>query len=221
MKDGDFIRIDYVGRIKGTGEIFDSTEESVAKEKGIYDPRIPYRPLPVIVGGKFVIEGLENELKKMKVGERKKITIRPEHAFGMRDPKLIRIIPLSEFQKRHVSPRPGMTISVDRLMGRIVSVSGGRVKVDFNHPLAGKELEYEVEIKEKISDKKEKVKAIMEFFLKELPEDDAIFIKDDSVEIRSKPEKSIPSVLRQNIAKTLFEWVNDVKTVKFIEEYVK
>jgi len=68
MEKGDFIRIDYVGRIKDTREIFDLTNEEVAKNEKIFNPDVKYKPVPIIVGEKFVIKGLDEELLKMSVG---------------------------------------------------------------------------------------------------------------------------------------------------------
>ena len=167
MKEGDFIRIDYVGRITESKEIFDLTIEDVAKKEKIFKPEINYGPIPVIIGAGIVVGGLENELKKMKVGDKKKIVVKPDDAFGERKSEFIKLVPISEFKKQNIEPYPGMSVNISRLRGRVISVSGGRVRVDFNHPLAGKTLEYDLEIKEKIINKKEKIKAILEFFLKE------------------------------------------------------
>ena len=66
MKEGDFVRIDYVGRIKGSGEIFDLTKEDVARKNGIYNPNMNYKPVPIIIGARMVIKGLEDALKRAK-----------------------------------------------------------------------------------------------------------------------------------------------------------
>ncbi|MCS7123542.1 MAG: FKBP-type peptidyl-prolyl cis-trans isomerase, partial [Candidatus Aenigmarchaeota archaeon] len=71
MNTGDFVYIDYVGRIKDTGEIFDLTKEDLAKKEGIYKPEIKYKPIPIIVDAKFILSGLNKALKEMKVGEKR------------------------------------------------------------------------------------------------------------------------------------------------------
>lgn len=217
MKEGDFIRIDYVGKISESGEIFDLTKESIAKEKDIYNPNLSYKPIPIIVGANFVVKGLERKLKEMKVGERKKITVKPEEAFGKRSPKLIRLMPLSEFKRQKTDPYPGMIVTINNIHGRVFSVTGGRVRVDFNHPLSGKTLEYDVEIKAKITSKIGKIKAILEFFLK-AGEDLDVSFKNEIVEIKTR-KGDIPKKVKKTIADTILKWIRNIKKIRFIQEF--
>jgi len=219
MKEGDFIRIDYVGRISESNEIFDLTKESVAKDKGIYNPNFKYGPVPVILGSHHIVKGLENALMKMKIGQKKKITVKPEDALGERNPELIRLVSLSEFKKRDIDPFPGMPIVQNNMRGRILSVSGGRVKVDFNHPLAGKVLEYEVEIKERITGVKEKIIAILELFLKFEKDEINVKIDKENLEIKIGEKKDVPKTIKKVIADNITKWIKTIKKVKFIEEF--
>lgn len=216
MKEGSFILLDFVGRIKETGEIFDLTMENVARENNIYNPEFVYKPVPVIVGSHFIIKGIEEELKKMEVGEKKKIIVNPEDAFGNRSEKLIRLIPITEFKKQNIDPYPGMTITMNNLRGKILSVSGGRVRVDFNHPLAGKELEYEIEIKQEITETEEKVKAIIELFVK-TKEKIEVEIKENTIDI--KTNAIISKEVKQEIFDTIKKWINGITKVRFIDEF--
>lgn len=216
MNEGDFILLDFVGKIKETGEIFDLTIENVAKEKNIYDPDFVYKPVPVIIGSHFIIKGVEDELKKMKVGEKKKIVLKPENGFGERSEKLIRLVPINEFRKQDIDPFPGMPINMNNLRGRVLSVSGGRVRVDFNHPLAGKELEYELEIKQEITKIDEKIKAIVELFVK-TKEKIEVEIKENTADIMTKA--SIPKEIKQEIFEMIKKWITDISKVRFIEVF--
>lgn len=163
MKKGDFIRIDYLGRVKDTGEIFDLTMEETAKKENVYSPGIKYGPVPVIVGEGFVLSGLDDEIAKMHEGEKKTVQLEPEKAFGQRKAEMVKVMPLSAFRKQKIDPVPGLVVDMSGLKGRIQSVSSGRVRVDFNNPLAGKTIEYEVEIKEVITKPEEKIKAVFEY----------------------------------------------------------
>jgi len=217
MEEGSFIRIDYVGKIIESGEIFDLTKEDVAKKENIFNPEVNYGPVPIIIGAEVVVKGLENELKKMNVGDKKKIIVKPEDAFGERKVEFIKLVPMSEFKKQNIDPYPGMPVTISRLRGRIISVSGGRVRVDFNHPLAGKSLEYDVEIKEEITEQKEKIKAILEFFLKK--KDNDVLIENETAKIKVKEE--ISSMTKKTIANMIMKWVKNIKKIQFIEEFTQ
>jgi FKBP-type peptidyl-prolyl cis-trans isomerase 2 len=216
MKEGDFVLVDFVGRVKESGEIFDLTIESVAKENGIYDPNFSYKPVPVIIGSHMIIKGVEEALASMEVNEKKKITVKPEDGFGNRSEKLIRLIPISEFKKQDIDPFPGMPITMNGLHGRVLAISGGRVKVDFNHVLAGKELEYELEIKKLIESSEEKVQAVYNIFVK-TKHDPKVAFSDGAVEIHLKDD--LPREIKKDIAETIKKWVKEVKKIRFVEEF--
>ena len=163
----DVIRLHYTGRIKETGEIFDTTYEDVAKEAGIYSEKGIYGPVPIAVGAGHVIKGLDEALEGLEVGKKCTIEVPPEKAFGRRDPKLIKTFTIGQFRRQGIHPFPGLDVEIEtesgkKLKGRVMSVSSGRVRVDFNHPYAGKTVVYEVEVLEKIDDPIEKVKALIE-----------------------------------------------------------
>ncbi len=170
VEKGDVIRLRYTGKIKETGEIFDTTEEEVAKKAGIYKENGVYGPVPIAVGAGHVIKGLDEALEGLEVGKKYEIEIPPEKGFGKRDRKLIKTFTLGQFRRQGIIPFPGMPVEIEtesgkKLKGRVLTVSGGRVRVDFNHPYAGRHLIYEVEVVEKIEDPIEKVKAMIELRL--------------------------------------------------------
>jgi FKBP-type peptidyl-prolyl cis-trans isomerase 2 len=170
VQKGDVVRLKYTGRIKETGEIFDTTEEEIAKQAGIYKENGVYGPVPIAVGAGHVIQGLDEQLEGLEVGKKYEIEVPPEKGFGKRDPKLIKTFTLGQFRRQGLIPFPGMPVEIEtesgrKLRGRVLTVSGGRVRVDFNHPYAGKHLVYEVEIVERIEDPIEKVKALIELRL--------------------------------------------------------
>jgi len=159
---GDFVRIGYTARQGSTGAVFDTTDEAMAKEANIYSEKYAYGPALVVVGKGMVVKGLDDALVGMGVGEEKKVELQPEKAFGLRNPKLVRVLPLSEFRKRDVSPYPGMVVDLDGTAALVRSVTSGRVMVDLNHTLAGEKISYEVKIAEKISATDAKVRALLE-----------------------------------------------------------
>ena len=81
-------------------------------------------------------------------------SINAEDAFGKKDAKMIQLIPMSKFRQQKIQPIPGLQLNIDGSFG-VVTVSGGRCLVDFNHPLAGKDLVYDVKINKIVEDDKE------------------------------------------------------------------
>jgi len=185
----------------------------------VFTPEVKYGSVPIIIGANLVVKGLENALKEMKIGDKKKITVKPEDAFGERKTEFIKLVPIAEFKKQGMTPYPGMLVNINRLRGRVLSVSGGRVRVDFNHPLAGKELECDVEIKEQINDSVEKVKAVMENYLKDV-KDVEISIQNEIVEIKIKNEDA-PRMIKKTVSDTIIKWIEGIKKIQFIEEFAQ
>ena len=163
MQNGDFVKVSYIGRLE-SGEIFDLTDETEAKKNNIYNPNYRYGALPVIVGAGFVIPGLDKALMSMQPGEKKKVTVTPDEGFGQRDPKMVRVVPQNVFKERNVEPQQGMVVDFSGVKGRIQSVSGGRITVDFNNPMAGKTLEYDLEVVEKIDVAEQQIHAVLDYF---------------------------------------------------------
>lgn len=214
MKVGDFVEVDYVGMVKESGEVFDLTKEEIAKKEGVYSPKFSYKPVVLIVGSDFIIKGLDEALRNMNVGEKKKIDIPPPKAFGDRRGDLIKIIPLVKFKEQNIDPSPGNIVNIGTLRGRILSVDGGRVKVDFNHPLAGKTLEYEIEIKSLVKEKSEKVKSVVKYFTG--VEEVDVVCKNKEVEINIKKDVDMVRPAKRMISDAIIKWC-DVNKVKFIE----
>ncbi len=146
VEKGDVVEIKLVGRVKD-GEVFEKTAE---------------KPAVVIVGKKRLIQGLEEALLGMNEGDKKTVEIPPEKAYGPRNPELVKIIPMSAFKKSGINPAPGVVVTIDGYPARVLSVSGGRVRVDFNHELAGKTLVFDVEVVKVHKDDEAKVKALIE-----------------------------------------------------------
>ncbi|WEL19150.1 FKBP-type peptidyl-prolyl cis-trans isomerase [Candidatus Nanohalococcus occultus] len=153
MKEGELVLIGYTGRAEG--EIFDTTDEDVAKENSIDREDAELKPVPVLIGREYIIEGLEEKLYDMEVGDKQEVTVPAEKGYGKRSSDNIATYPEKEFQKQGVEVRPGEELMIGQRRGKVVSKGSGRVRIDFNHPLAGKELEYDLEVLEKVEDDKE------------------------------------------------------------------
>jgi len=107
-------------------------------------------PLTYTHGGNQIIPGLEKALEGMKVGEKKSVTVAPEEAYGVVDPKAHREIPRASIGT-DMEPQVGMALQArgpngDSRMFMITEVTDTAVVIDMNHPLAGKTLSFDVEI---------------------------------------------------------------------------
>ncbi|MCK5177754.1 MAG: FKBP-type peptidyl-prolyl cis-trans isomerase, partial [Candidatus Aenigmarchaeota archaeon] len=202
MKKNDFIEIDYTAKIKNTGEVFDLTSEKKAKELNIYNSKYSYHPIIIILGQGFILKSLEDKVFKIDekdIGKEFTFAFKPEEAFGPREPKLIRTFPSSFFKAKEMTPVVGQTIDLEdkngkKMTGKIMSVSAGRIRVDFNQVLAGKEIEYDFIIKRKITDEKEKINALQEFFFKQKFEFE---IKDKKVIFKKQEIKPLIEMMKQ------------------------
>src|SRR4030042_1556288 len=200
MKKDDFVKVDYTGKIKESGKIFDTTLEDVAKKEDVFNPKVKYGPVLVIVGHSKIVKGLDEEIIEMEVGQKKEVALEPEKAFGKRDPNMMKLVPLSEFKKQDITPYPGMMLNMEGLSARVISVNSGRVRLDFNHPLAGKELVYELEIKEKLEKDEEKVRAVCDYYGCEAEE---VKIEKEGLEIVLKND--VPVNAKQMITNDIFD----------------
>ena len=168
LKNNDFIELDFIGKIKETGEIFDTTIEEEAKKAGLLkdanNENRKFEPLRICIGQGMVVKGLDRELADKETERDYEIELKPEDAFGKRDSKLVRIMPLSAFRQRGVEPAAGMMLALDNFLVKISAVTSGRVVADFNNPLSGKHIIYKFRIKRKIDDAKEKVEILSGLF---------------------------------------------------------
>ena len=162
LKEKDFIEIEFVAKIK-EGGIFDT---NIKEELKKLNPKAEAKPFVFCLGEGMFLKGVDDFLIDKDVGEYE-IELKPDDAFGKRDSKLVYMMPIKVFHEQQVNPVPGYTFNFDGRVGKVLTVSGGRVMVDFNNPLAGKEIIYKVKILKKIDNINEKIKAINDFFFRQ------------------------------------------------------
>lgn len=159
VREGDFVLVDYIIKVKETGELVDTTLEE--EGKNFFEAGKVYEPRLVIPGRGFLLKAIEDELVGMEAHQEKVFDIPPEKAFGPRDPSKVKVIPLRRLRDVEGPIAPGTRITVDGREGIIRSVESGRVQVDFNPYLAGKHLECRVKVVKIIEDDLEKIKALI------------------------------------------------------------
>ncbi len=232
-EEGDFILVKITAKTH-KGKIFQVSSVEDAKKAGIYDEKREhlYTPEFVIVGKPgFLNEGLTETITQMNYFEKKSVRIPPTKAFGKRDPKRIERIGITKFKKLNEGKNPEIGqdfTKKDGQKGTVIRVSQGKVIIDYNHPLAGQSVDYNLEIIDKIEDFGDKI----EYFMinKGIPKEHVKEFKINYNIEHKSIEFTIPKTfLFQNLTYVKFALAMDLQThmsdeiddVKFIEIYEK
>ncbi|MDP7244089.1 MAG: peptidylprolyl isomerase [Flavobacteriales bacterium] len=210
IKKHDFVEIEYTGKLKEENIVFDTTDEKIAKENKLHNH--DYCPVIICIGEQQILKGIDKNIEGKEIGKEYDFEIKPEDAFGKKDAKLIQLIPTSKFKQQKIQPMPGMQLNIDGVVGTVKIASGGRTLVDFNHPLAGKELSYKIKINKKITDDKEKLKGYLKLSLG--TKDFETEINNSNAKISLKNE--IPEEVKEKLSKKITELIPNIKKAEFI-----
>ncbi|QLG62404.1 FKBP-type peptidyl-prolyl cis-trans isomerase [Halorarum salinum] len=178
----DFVTLEYTVRTVTAedgdeGQVVDTTRRDVAEEAGIDDDEYDFSPRTVVVGEGHVFASVDEDLIGREVGDSNTVTVPADEAFGEFDPEDVRTVSVEKIPED--DRYPGAQVTVDGEQGYLETVIGGRARVDFNHPLAGDDLEYEYEILEIVEDREEQAASLIGMYLQETPE---VRIETETVE---------------------------------------
>lgn len=223
FQNGDFLVIEYTGKVKETGEVFDTTNEEIAKKANFYKAGETYEPKLVVVGEGWILKPLDESLLAMEMDKPSSIEIPPEKAFGERDPNKIRRVPLRNLVNKGIELRVGKLVEFDNKFAVIRAIGAGRVLLDFNPPLAGKTLVYEVNINKHLKNDEEKVIEIIHRRIPVVEKEKFKFvIKDDNITIKV-PEEAFYlegiQVAKRGIALDLQKFFQKLSMINFNEIY--
>ena len=123
--------VHYTGTFPDSGEEFDSSREG--------------DPITFLVGHKGMIPGFEREVMGAVVGDTRSFTLEPEDAYGEPSEEMVQEVPRDMFPA-DMPLDLGMMLMSDAGPFRIVAVTDNTVRCDFNHPMAGKTLHFEIEV---------------------------------------------------------------------------
>ena len=134
VQDGVVVSMEYT--LKIDGEQIDSSEG--------------HGPLQFLAGHGNIVAGLESEMKGMKVGDSKNVVVGPADGYGEYDEKAFLDVPSSQFPA-DMKVEQGMELTVRDDSGqaryaRVENIEGETVRLNFNHPLAGDELHFDVKV---------------------------------------------------------------------------
>ncbi len=210
----DFVELEYTGKLTN-GTIFDTTNEQVAHNSNLPHHHGSLHSPIVCVGERQVLLGLDQDLEGKEVGKEYTVVLPPELAFGKRDIKNLRIIPMGTFKEHKVQPQPGLQVDVDGERGIVTSIAGGRVVVNFNNPLAGKEIVYTYTVKRKITDAGEKIKAFISSMLGQPSDTVSVAVHDEKAVV------TLPLQMPQQFTDMLGKKLTEINVVKAVEFVIK
>ena len=222
MNDGDFIKVDYEMRVGDDKKLVSTSKEQLAKENDIYDDKHSYHPTVIIVGTDQVFKKINESFKTHSEGSEDEVTMTPDESYGARDPKNIKVHSYIEFKRQNIDPVPGQEVLINHRRGKVLSVTPGRVLVDYNHAYAGKTVYYKYTILEKISDDKGKVLALISMNYPVNEDKFNVSVEGDSIKIEIPEETKFDPVW----VEAKFHLVNDMrkylpgKTVQLVETYL-
>jgi len=223
MKEGDIIQLEYEGWIAGSDELFDTSKAELAQEEDIFEEERTYGPMYTVVGTGRLIKGLDEHLLEAEVDKEYDLEIAPEDAYGERDTKNVETHSMRELARLKIEPEIGRTVNIRNKTGWISGIFAGRVRIDYNHKLAGKTLRYKYKIVGRPEEPAEVIKAIIAMN----------YGREDEFEIDIEGEDSVavtlPDVCKYDPNWTLakLRLVNDMReianitTVTMREVYVK
>ncbi len=216
------VYIDYVAKVKDTGEVLEVTREEDAKSLSVHDASTKYRPRLVSVGDGWVMKGLDESLLKAGVGEKLTVEITPEKGFGERDPAKVRLIPLRKFGDDASKLRVGEQVEVDNRVGIVRFIGSGRVQMDFNHRLAGKSLTYDLHLLKTVTEPADMIRALV---LRRVPTDEEkvkVDVKGGVASVELPQEVFFADGLqytKRAVSDEIFKHAKGVGKVTFIESF--
>ncbi|MCW1292431.1 MAG: hypothetical protein QXX36_00825 [Candidatus Rehaiarchaeum fermentans] len=150
ISDGSFLLLSFSIKDKDSSELL-SESKSVLYIKGY---------------SKFLPKKVEEELVKSDSNEIE-VYLNKEDGFGERDPELIKTFPISAFDIRGSLGKGdyvALEIEGKSVLGKVIYIGSGRLMIDLNNPLAGRNLIYKIKIEKNITDENEKIKALEDHF---------------------------------------------------------
>jgi FKBP-type peptidyl-prolyl cis-trans isomerase SlyD len=177
LQDGDFVELEYTARTVDGGTLVDTTHAEVAEEEGVDDQGREFQPRTIILGEGHIFETVEEDVIGREVGESATIVVPGDEAFGEYDPDQVRTVSAEKIDED--DRYPGAQVQIDGEQGYVETVIGGRARVDFNHPLAGEDIEYDYEISALVEDRLERAKGLFRMYL---DQDLEMWIETEEVE---------------------------------------
>jgi peptidylprolyl isomerase len=223
LQKGDFILIDYTAKVKETNEVFDTTNEEISRKEHLYKEGEVYEPKLIVIGEGWMLKPLDEAFTTMEPTKPATVEIPPDKAFGPRDAGKVRRVPLKQLIAKDLNPTIGARIEYSGKMATVRSIGAGRVLLDFNPPLAGKTLAYEVTVQKKLEAKEEKIAALIH---RRIPIAEAdkfkLTLQENTLTI-DMPEETYYlegiQVAKRGISMDIQKFFPENNTIKFVETF--
>jgi peptidylprolyl isomerase len=224
LQKGDFILINYTAKVKETNEVFDTTFEEVAKREHLYKEGELYEPKLTVIGEGWMLKAVDESLETMKINKAQSVEVPSDKAFGPRDPEKLKRVPLKQLLAKDVhNPTIGMRIDYNGKMATIRSIGAGRVLLDFNPPLAGRTLIYDVTVNKKLATNEEKVIALIHRRIPIVDSEKFKFTIQKETLAVDMPEEAFyiegVQIAKRGIAMDIQKFLPELTEIKFVEAF--
>ncbi|MFP4627476.1 MAG: peptidylprolyl isomerase [Halobacteriales archaeon] len=163
LQPRDVVRVAYTAYAVDSGQLVDTTDPEVAEEEGVADEDRTFEPRVVVLGEGHLFGPVEEAIIGLDPGATDTVVVPAVEAFGEVDPEEVRTVSADKIPED--DRYPGAHVDIDGQHGFVETIIGGRARVDFNHPLAGEDIEYEFEVLEEVEDREELARGLLQAFL--------------------------------------------------------
>lgn len=211
LEKGDFIEIEMT--ISSDGKVFDTTDKELAKKHGLQAAGNK----KVVFGNNMLLPKVEEKLKDAKENEEFSMHLTVEDAFGPKKKDLFQTYPEKVFKEQNLRIVVGQIYNFDGNYGKVKSASRGRVLIDFNHPLAGKEVDISCSLVRKITNIKDKVETTLLVLIGLSEENCKVEMKESTITIQvPKQLAQMEQMLQGALSEQLGDDIKDY-TIKIVE----
>jgi len=205
LQNGDFIELDYTAWTVEGDQLVDTTDPEVAEEEGVGEEQ-EFGPRTIVLGQGHIFETVEDDILGKEVGDSGSVTVPASEAFGEYDEDEVRTVSANKIPED--DRYPGAHVDIDGEHGHVETIIGGRARVDFNHPLAGEDIEYNYEVLREIDDREEKAQGLIQMFLDmelevwfetETVEEEQLVEPDEEADEEAEPETETVEVEEETL----------------------
>ena len=189
LGDGDFVKLAYTARTVEDGRLVDTTSQEVAEDEGVDEEDQEFEPRVITLGAGHIFEVVEEDMTGGEVGDSGSVAVPAAEAFGEYDEEEVRTVSAEKIDED--DRYPGAHVDIDGQHGHVETIIGGRARIDFNHVLAGEDIEYEYEIVGVVEDRTERARGLLEMFLGDADFDLWIETDEEEEETVVEPDEAI------------------------------